>query len=72
MLLLPCIPPVVLEPDVRLYSPRMLHPSLPPTPENPPMGSSPNRPVRIATWSEIEDRTPAYALVEGVDLVIVR
>lgn len=29
-------------------------------------------PVRIATWSELEDRAPAGALVEGVDLVVVR
>lgn len=28
--------------------------------------------TRIATWSELEDRTPAYALVAGVDLVLVR
>ena len=28
--------------------------------------------VRIARWSEIEDRVPAYALVHDVDLVIVR
>ena len=26
----------------------------------------------IATWSELQDRKPAYALVEGVDLVIIR
>ena len=25
------------------------------------------RGVRIATWSELEDRVPAYALVAGVD-----
>jgi len=29
-------------------------------------------PVRVATWTELEDRTPAYALVAGVDLVVVR
>ncbi len=29
-------------------------------------------PIRIAEWSELADRTPAGALVEGVDLVIVR
>ena len=28
--------------------------------------------VRVATWSELEDRKPAYALVSGVDLVVVR
>jgi glutamate synthase domain-containing protein 2 len=28
--------------------------------------------VSIASWNEIEDRTPAYALVANVDLVIVR
>jgi glutamate synthase domain-containing protein 2/nitrite reductase/ring-hydroxylating ferredoxin subunit len=28
--------------------------------------------VKIATWSELEDRQPAYALVSNVDLVIVR
>ena len=28
--------------------------------------------VKVATWSELEDRTPTYALVAGVDLVIVR
>ncbi|RMH19549.1 MAG: glutamate synthase [Gemmatimonadetes bacterium] len=29
-------------------------------------------PARILTWSELPDRTPTYALVEGVDLVVVR
>ncbi|MDH4117687.1 MAG: glutamate synthase-related protein [Acidimicrobiia bacterium] len=28
--------------------------------------------IRIATWSELEDRTPAGALVGNVDLVVVR
>ena len=28
--------------------------------------------VTVATWSEIADRKPAYALVAGVDLVIIR
>ena len=28
--------------------------------------------VRVATWSELADRTPAYALVAEVDLVVVR
>ena len=26
--------------------------------------------TKVATWSELEDRAPAYALVEGVDLVV--
>jgi glutamate synthase domain-containing protein 2/nitrite reductase/ring-hydroxylating ferredoxin subunit len=30
------------------------------------------RPVRVATWRQLEDRVPAYALVSGVDLVVVR
>lgn len=30
------------------------------------------KPVSIATWSTLEDRQPTYALVAGVDLVIVR
>ncbi len=28
--------------------------------------------TRVATWSTLPDREPAYALVAGVDLVIVR
>ncbi len=28
--------------------------------------------TKVATWSQLEDRTPAYALVAGVDLVVVR
>jgi nitrite reductase/ring-hydroxylating ferredoxin subunit len=28
--------------------------------------------VRVAIWSELEDRSPAYALVAGVDLVVIR
>ena len=35
-----------------------------------PTVSSPR--VRVATWSELEDRVPAYALVAGVDLVVIR
>ena len=31
-----------------------------------------SRRVRVATWSELEDRVPAYALVAGVDLVVIR
>jgi glutamate synthase domain-containing protein 2/nitrite reductase/ring-hydroxylating ferredoxin subunit len=27
---------------------------------------------KVATWSELEDRTPAYALVSDVDLVVIR
>ncbi len=30
------------------------------------------RVVKVATWSELEDRTPVYALVGGVDLVVIR
>ena len=33
---------------------------------------SPRRPVRVANWSELQDRRPAYALVSGVDLVVIR
>jgi len=29
-------------------------------------------PVRAGTWSEIPERTPTAAHVEGVDLVIIR
>lgn len=29
-------------------------------------------PVKVATWSALEDRTPAYALAANVDLVVVR
>ena len=32
----------------------------------------PGRPTRVARWSELQDRIPAYALVEDVDLVIIR
>ena len=28
--------------------------------------------MKIATWSELDDRAPAYALVAGVDLVVIR
>ena len=28
--------------------------------------------VKIATWSELDPKSPAYALVANVDLVIVR
>ena len=30
------------------------------------------RPERVATWSELEPLTPAHALVENVDLVVIR
>ncbi len=30
------------------------------------------KPHAVATWSQLEDRTPTYALVSNVDLVIVR
>jgi glutamate synthase domain-containing protein 2/nitrite reductase/ring-hydroxylating ferredoxin subunit len=30
------------------------------------------RTEKVATWSQLEDRKPAYALVEGVDLVVIR
>ena len=26
----------------------------------------------VATWDELQDRVPAYALVAGVDLVVIR
>jgi glutamate synthase domain-containing protein 2 len=29
-------------------------------------------PVKVATWSQLEDRVPSYALVSDVDLVVVR
>jgi glutamate synthase domain-containing protein 2 len=29
-------------------------------------------PIRVATWSKLADRVPAYALVENVDLVVIR
>ena len=28
--------------------------------------------IKVATWSKLEDRQPAYALVAGVDLVVIR
>jgi len=34
--------------------------------------TEPTRPVRIATWSELADRQPTYALVGDVDLVVTR
>jgi glutamate synthase domain-containing protein 2 len=29
-------------------------------------------PTRVATWSDLDDRVPAYAIVGGVDLVVIR
>ena len=31
-----------------------------------------HEPFAVATWSDLGDRQPAYALVEGVDLVVIR
>ena len=28
--------------------------------------------AKVATWSDLGDREPAYALVAGVDLVVIR
>lgn len=36
------------------------------------MPNSPTRPLKVATWSTLTDREPAYALVANVDLVVVR
>jgi glutamate synthase domain-containing protein 2 len=33
---------------------------------------SPENPVKVATWSKLEERSPTYALVAGVDLVVIR
>ena len=33
---------------------------------------SERRPVRVATWTEIPERTPTGVMVEGVDLVVIR
>ncbi|MGZ4684139.1 MAG: Rieske (2Fe-2S) protein, partial [Acidimicrobiales bacterium] len=33
---------------------------------------SERRPVQVARWSEVPDRTPVGAMVEGIDLVIIR
>ncbi len=35
------------------------------------MSDSAHRSI-VARWSDLKDRTPAYALVEGVDLVVIR
>jgi glutamate synthase domain-containing protein 2 len=40
--------------------------------ETPAMSPNVDRPARVATWSGLEDRTPTYALVGGVDLVVIR
>lgn len=29
-------------------------------------------PVSVAVWSQLKDRSPSYALIEGVDLVVIR
>ena len=34
--------------------------------------SNAGHPVKVAAWSELKDRQPAYALVGGVDLVVIR
>lgn len=31
-----------------------------------------DRPLSVASWSTLPDREPAYALVAGVDLVVIR
>ena len=36
------------------------------------MTHAPSKPTKVATWSELEDRAPAYALVANVDLVVTR
>jgi methylamine---glutamate N-methyltransferase subunit C len=36
------------------------------------MSPSREQPVKVATWSQLADRTPGYGLVANVDLVIVR
>jgi glutamate synthase domain-containing protein 2 len=36
------------------------------------MSATKEEPVRVATWSALADRVPAHALVEDVDLVLVR
>jgi glutamate synthase domain-containing protein 2 len=35
-------------------------------------GLTSGRPERVARWSELDDRAPAYALVADVDLVVIR
>ncbi len=42
------------------------------TPSHPTQPPTPVEPVVIAKWSELGDRKPAHALVEDVDLVVVR
>jgi len=36
------------------------------------MSAKPHNPVKVAVWSELADRQPAYGLAAGVDLVVVR
>ncbi len=37
-----------------------------------PEPAQPANPAKVATWSELQDRKPAYALVADVDLVVIR
>ena len=37
-----------------------------------PPHAPPGEAAKVATWSELEDRQPAYALVANVDLVVIR
>ncbi len=39
---------------------------------NAPVAKAPKNSARVAVWSELGDRQPAYALVANVDLVVVR
>ena len=41
-------------------------------PQEPQTGSPVKAATKVATWSELEDRAPAYALVADVDLVVIR
>jgi nitrite reductase/ring-hydroxylating ferredoxin subunit len=42
------------------------------TPETEAENALPAEAVKVAAWSQLEDRQPAYALVANVDLVVVR
>jgi len=37
-----------------------------------PKNSEFRKPTQVATWSQLEDRKPAHAVVREVDLVVVR
>jgi len=37
-----------------------------------PESARPAKAATVATWSELQDRQPAYALIAGVDLVVIR